>query len=433
MSPTIIAVAGTLFLFALMFLGMPIAFSMLIAGFLGLVVVIDLRAAYSLITSDIWSQFSSYTTSVLFMFLLMGQIAYRTGVTGRLFDSAYKWIGHLRGGMALTTIVSSALFSAICGSIVATTATMASVALPEMKKYKYDDALSTGSLAAGSTLGILIPPSLAILLLALLTAQSVRTLFMAILLPGIALTLLFLLTIIVVCQIYPSIGPPGPKTTLKEKMASLIGLAETVILFSLVMGGLFLGWFTPTEAGAIGSAGIIVITCIQRKLSWNLFSLAVFDTLKTSAMAILYLTGAIVFGRFLTVTRLPVALAEFAASQAIEPYLIMIIIILIYLIGGALLDEVAFLLITLPLFFPLALALGYSPIWFTVLLVLLTTVGSITPPVGVVIFLIKGFAPDVSIGSIFKGVSIFVIPYLIFIIFMMLVPDAVLFLPNLLR
>ncbi|HEY5791143.1 MAG TPA: TRAP transporter large permease [Gammaproteobacteria bacterium] len=429
MDPILVAGIGLALMFALMLLGMPIAFAMLLAGVLGNAYLISTTAATHLLATNVWEQFSSYGLSVIPLFVLMGQFAYRAGITERLYDAAYKWVGRLPGGLAGTTIVACAGFSAICGSNSATTATMGTIALPEMRRYRYDAALSTGAVAVGGTLGVVIPPSVVLIVIAVQTEQSLLRLFLAAIVPGLVLTLLFLATVLVLCLRRPELGPLGPRTSLREKLASLSGVIETLLLFALVIGGLYLGWFTPTEAGAAGAFGALLIGLARRRLSLHGLLLSLAETLRISAMVVLLITGAVLFGRFLTVSRLPFELADWAAALPVDPGVVLLVVLLIYLVGGALMDALGFLVVTIPIFFPLAAALGYDPIWYTVILTVVTTLGAVTPPVGVNVFIVNGLAADVPIQTIFRGVGYFMLAYLLCLLMMWHFPQTVLYLP----
>jgi tripartite ATP-independent transporter DctM subunit len=360
----------------------------------------------------------------------MGQFAYRSGATERLYQAAYTWFGRLPGGLAGTTIAASAGFSAICGSNSATAATMGTIALPEMRRYAYDPALSAGAVAVGGTLGVIIPPSVVLIVIAVQTEQSLLALFLAGIVPGLLLTLMFMLTVVVMCMRRPHLGPAAPQTSWAQKWRSLGGVFETLSLFLLVIGGLYFGFFTPTEAGAAGALGALVIGVVQRKLSFKGFCDAVGETLRISSMVILLITGAVLFGRFLTVSRLPFELADWVITLPVAPTFILLAVVLIYLVGGALMDALGFLVVTLPIFFPLAQALGYDPIWFTMLLTIITTMGAITPPVGVNVFIVKGLAPDISLGTIFRGVAFFGVAYVGCVAAIWLYPSIVLWLPK---
>jgi tripartite ATP-independent transporter DctM subunit len=409
---------------------MPVSFAMILAGFLGNAYMISTDAAIYMLTTNVWGQLSSYGLSVIPLFVFMGQLAYHSGITERLYNAAYKWVGRLPGGLAGTTILSSAGFASICGSNSATSATMGTIALPEMKRYHYDQALSTGSVAIGGTLGVVIPPSVVLIIIAVQTEQSITQLFLASIVPGLFLTGLFLATVFIICLKNPGLGPPGPRTAMREKLISLTGAVEALILFLLVIGGLYAGWFTPTEAGAAGSFGACLIGLARRKLSKKEFVNAIAETIRISAMVVLLITGAVIFGRFLTVTRLPFELADWASSLNVPREAILLIVLLIYLIGGCLVDALGFLVVTIPIFYPLAKALGFDPIWYTVVITLVTTMGAVTPPVGVNVYIVSGLAPDIPIGTIFRGVSIFLIAYVICLILLIIFPQMALYLPG---
>jgi len=432
MSPNTAAILGLILLFVLMALRMPVSFAMILAGFLGNAYMISTGAAIYMLTTNVWDQLSSYGLSVIPLFVFMGQLAYHCGITERLYNAAYKWVGRLPGGLAATTILSSAGFAAICGSNSATSATMGTIALPEMKRYNYDQALSTGSVAIGGTLGVVIPPSVVLIIIAVQTEQSITQLFFASIVPGIFLTVLFLATVFLMCLKNTSLGPPGPRTALREKLISLTGAVEAMILFLLVIGGLYAGWFTPTEAGAAGSFGAFLIGLTRRKLSKNEFVKAIAETIRISAMVVLLITGAVIFGRFLTVTRLPFELADWASSLNVPREVILIVVLLIYLVGGCLMDALGFLVVTIPIFYPLAKALGFDPVWYTVIITLVTTMGAVTPPVGVNVYIVSGLVPEIPIGTIFRGVSIFLIAYVICLALLMVFPEMALYLPRLL-
>lgn len=432
MDPITAGIAGTLLLLAaIFFLRIPVGFAMAIIGFGGFAYVLNWNAATGMIGTELWGVFSKYDLSVIPLFILMGQICFYSGVNERLYRSAYAWMGEIRGGIAMTTILACAGFSAICGSNSATAATMSTVALPEMKKFKYNPILSTGSVAAGSTLGVIIPPSVVLIIIGLQTSQSIAQLFMGGMVPGILLTSLFMGTVWYLCKRHPEWGPAGPRTTFREKLASLPGSIEMVILFILVMGGLFLGFFTPTEAGAAGAALALVIATVSGKMSFKKFWLAVNDSLKISCMIMVIILGAVIFGRFLAITRLPFEAAGYVAALPIPPMVIILVICLIYVVGGMVMDALALLLVTIPIFFPVVSAMGYDPLWFGVLITVVTTLGAITPPVGVNTFIVASMAKDVPMTDVFKGVTYFMAAYCVLVALMMAFPGIVTFVPGL--
>lgn len=431
MDPAIVGIIGIIvLLIVLFFLGMPVGFAMAVVGFCGFSYVVSFPAASNMIGADIWSTFSKYGFTVIPLFIFMGYLAFSAGIAERLYDAAYKWMGHWRGGLAIATIGADELFSAICGSNTATAATMGTVALPQMKKYNYDTRLSSGTVVTGGTLGTVMPPSVVLIIIGLQTEQSILKLFLAGILPAVVLGLLFVATIIIVCWIFPEYGPAGPKTSLVEKFKSLIGVIEAITIFILVIGGLYIGLFTPTEAGAAGVFFTLVVSIATRRLTWEALMRSVRETLKISCMVYMLVTGAIIFGRFLAVTRLPFMVADFAASLPVSPHVILTIILIIYLLGGCFMDALGFLVLTIPIFFPLGIALGFNPIWYAIILCMVTTMGAITPPVGVNIYVVKALAPDIGLATIFKSVSFFLIACILSIIVLIIFPQLALIIPD---
>ncbi len=434
MSLTLIGIIGIIILLAvLFFLGMPVGFTMGIVGFCGFWYVVSFQAAINMVGNDIWSTFSNYGLTVIPLFIFLGYLAFNSGIADRLYNTAYKWFGHWRGGLAIATIGADELFAAICGSNTATAATMGKVALPQMQKYKYDNMLSSGTIVTGGTLGTVMPPSVVLIVIGLQTEQSIIKLFLGGILPAIILGALFVLTIFVICRINPSYGPAGPKTDFKDKIRSLTGVIEAVVIFVLVIGGLYIGWFTPTEAGAVGVFFTFLVIVPTGRLSWTGLTSSIRDTLKISCMVFMLVTGAIIFGRFLAVTRITFMVADFAAGLDVSRYVILAFVLLIYLIGGCFIDSLGFLVLTIPIFFPLGMALGFDPIWYAIILTMVTTMGAITPPVGVNIYVVKALAPEIELSTIFKSVSFFLTACIVCIIILIIFPQIVLIIPNMAR
>ncbi len=417
-------------LIVLFFLRIPVGFAMAVVGFFGFWTMTSFQASSTMLGMTLWITFSKYSLMVIPFFVFMGEIAFYSEVNKRLYSTAYKWIGHVKGGVAMATVVACAMFAAVCGSNAATAATMATVALPEMKKFKYNSILSTGSIASGSTLGVVIPPSVVLIVIGIYTGLSISKLFYGSIPAGILLAFALILTTYILCKFNPDWGPTGPKYSLKEKIKSLPGSIEMVVLFLLVMLGLYGGFFTPTEAGAAGSALAIVISIITNKLNWNGFKLAVLDTLRISCMIIILITGALIFGRFLAITRLPFEIASWVVSLNLPKSVIMFFIFVIYMIGGALMDALALLLVTIPIFFPVAVKLGYDPIWFGVVITVVTTLGAITPPVGVSIYVISEISRDIPLENIFKGVFYYLPAYIFCLIVLLAFPQIVTVISN---
>jgi C4-dicarboxylate transporter, DctM subunit len=431
MTPSTAAIISVVVLIFLFILQMPVAYVMALVGFLGFMWMVSVPAGLSIVAKAFWTMFSSYDLTVVPMFVFMGTVAFYAGMGGRLYETTYKFLGQFRGGLALTTIFACAGFGAMCGSTNAEAAAMGKVTLPEMKKYHYDDSLATGCVAAAGSLAILIPPSALLIIYGILTEQSIGRLFAAGILPGALLTSLFALTIYIVCRFRPSLAPSGAKSTWRERLVSLTGIMEMLLLFALVMGGLFVGWFTPTEAGAVGAAGAIVIALIRRKLSWNAFLNSLADTTRITAMVFLIVSGATIYSYFMAVTRVPFELSAWVGGLGVSPTLIMVIIIFGYLIGGCFMDSLALVTLTVPILYPLILGMGYDPIWFGIIIILVAEMGVITPPVGINVYVIKGVAPDVPLEIIFRGILPFLAAIIVCISILIAFPQIALYLPNL--
>ncbi|OPY76570.1 MAG: Sialic acid TRAP transporter permease protein SiaT [Syntrophorhabdus sp. PtaU1.Bin058] len=431
MSPTLAGIIGLVLLIALFVVRMPIAFAMAFTGFLGFSYVVSLKTGLSLLPRDLFEQLSSYSISAITMFILMGYYAFSAGLGTRLYDAAYKVFGHIRGGLAISSIFACAAFGAICGSSTATAATMGKLAIPAMKKYGYSDTLATGCIASGGTLGILIPPSVIFLIYGFMTEQSIGKLFISGIIPGTILAIFMSIAVYIMCLKNPSYGPRGPKISFREKMITIVKTCDVVILFLVVIGGLLFGFFTPTQAGGIGAAGALLIGLARRELTWQSFIQNTRDALRTACMILTIIACATVLGHFMTISKIPFALSDWVASLKIPPFLVMFIIICIYLIGGCFIDAIPLIILTIPILYPIVISFGYDPIWFGVIIVLVTCMGVITPPVGVNVYVIKGIAKDVPLETIFKGIF----PFLLAMIFTTLVlicfPSLATILPDL--
>jgi len=433
MSPTTVGILGLAALFVLIFSRMPVGFVMALVGLAGFGYLVSFGAAVNMLAKDLFDVFGSYNLTVMPLFILMGQIAFHAGISSRLFNVAYRFMGHWPGGMAIATIGACAGFSAICGSTNATAATMAAVTLPEMKKYGYHDKLATGVVAAGGSLGILVPPSVIFIIYGVMTEQSIGKLFMAGILPGVLLTGLFILTVVIWSRLQPDLAPRGERATFREKIASLSGLVETLILFLMVMGGLFFGLFTPTEAGAVGAFGTLLIALVRRNLSRAGFVQALFETTRISCMILVIVAGATIFGHFLAITRIPFNIAAWVTGFDLPPYAIMGLIILVYLVGGCFIDALALIMLTVPIFYPVVTTLGYDPVWFGVVIVMVTQIGVLTPPVGVNVYVVSSVADGVPLETIFKGVLPLLAALLVATLLLIPFPQMALFLPGLMR
>jgi C4-dicarboxylate transporter, DctM subunit len=429
-----VGILGIVILLALMFLvELPVGLAMGLVGLGGLWCLLGAEAAMSVVGTELWGTFSSYGLSVIPLFVWMGQICFYSGVNENLYNTAYTWMGRIRGGLAMSTIMACAGFAAICGSNTATAATMTAVALPEMRKRNYEPALMGGTIACGATLGVVIPPSVVLIVYGIYTEQSIGKLFWASTLPGIVMAALMCVVVYVMCLKDPERGPAGPKTTMMQKIKAIPGAFEMIVLFSLVMTGLMTGAFTPTEAGAAGSVFALVIALIRRKLSWKGFIDSIVDTLKVTCMIILIVAGAVILGRFLTISGLPFQVSEYAAQLPVQPWVIMAVILVVYGIAGCVMDALGFLLVSIPIFFPLAMKLGYDPIWFGVTLNVVTTMGAITPPVGICAYVVAGMSGDIPLAKVFQGVIWFIPVYVITLILLIVWPQLALWLPSFIR
>ena len=432
MAPEIIGSIGILVLLFLFMIGVPVAFAMALIGVGGFIILNDVESALGLLAYDIFDMFSSYTLSVIPMFIFMGSVAYAAGISQRLYKTTYVWLGSLRGGMTIATVFACAGFSAICGSTAATVATMGRIALPEMQKYNYSDRLSTGTIAGAGTLGILIPPSTILIIYGILTEQSIGELFLAGIFPGILLSMAFISTVIVLCAINPKAGPPGEKTTFYAKVRSLGGIFEALLLFALTIGGIFAGWFSPTQAGAIGASGAFVIGIVRRQMTLKEIYSSCREGLQTAVMILFIITGATIFGHFMAVSNIPFALADWVGSMNLPTSVLVGMIILVYFLGGFFMDSMALVVVTIPIFYPVVQRVGLDPIWFGVIIVLVAEMGVITPPVGVNVYIMKGIAPeDTTLESIFWGVTPFLIALCLVTLVIVLFPQIATFLPHL--
>jgi tripartite ATP-independent transporter DctM subunit len=430
MDPVVAGIVGIVILIILFILGMPVGFAMAFVGFAGFSYLVSPSAGLGLLARDVFTNLSSYSLTVIPMFLLMGSIAFASGISSRLYAASHTLLGQVRGGLAMATILACAGFAAICGSTSATAAAMGKVALPEMKKYGYADTLATGSVASAGSLGILIPPSTIFIVYGILTQQSIGSLFLAGIMPGVLLTVLFIMVVVFICRKNPALAPAGQATTFKEKLVGLSGITEMLVLFILVMGGLFAGWFSPVQAGAVGAAGAIVIGLVRRNLTWKAFKDAVIETVKVTCEIMIIVTGAVVLGHFIAVTTIPNMLSGWISGLGLPDVAVMAMIILMYLIGGLFMDSLAMITLTIPIIYPLVLALGFDPIWFGVIIVLVTEMGVITPPVGINVYVIKGITRGISLETIFKGVFPFIIAILVCIALLLAFPKIATFLPG---
>jgi len=422
MNGPLLGVAGIAAMFFILFvLRVPAAFTMALVGFLGIVWVTSPEAAYTMIGSEMWTLFSNYGLTVIPLFILVGEIVHYAGYNHGLYHATYRWFGHYRGGLAMTTIMACAAFSAISGSNTATAATMSAVAIPEMKKYSYHPVLNAGAVAAGATLGVLIPPSIVLVVYGLYTGQSIGKLFFGNVIPSAILTVMILGTVVFICRRHPDWGPSGPRSGWKERFEALPEALDILVLFLVIMYALFTGVVTATEAAAVSCFLALVICLFRRKLTWPKFLDAMAHTLRISCLVFMIVAGAVIFSRFLTVTRLPFAAAEWIQTLELPRWMVLWVILLCYIVGGCVMDALAFLLVSLPIFYPLVVQLGYDPIWFGQVITIVTTMGSIMPPIGICCYVVAGMS-DIPLGTVFRGGFYYIPSYIVSIVILMISP-----------
>lgn len=427
-----VSVIGIIALVVLIFSGMNIGLSMLIVGFVGVATMTGLEPALGILKTAPYTTAATYALAVIPLFVFMGELAFASGMSAGLYNAGRKWLVRLPGGLCCGTLAACAGFAAICGSTAATAATVGTVALPEMKASGYKDSLTTGSLAAGGTLGILIPPSTGFIVYGIISETSIGRLFAAGIVPGILLAVLMMVTVVVSVKINPGLAPASPGSTWKEKLGSVLGLIPVLLLFAFVIGGILSGLFTATEAAGVGAFVSFLYLVGRTRFTWKGFVEILRNTIKTTSMIFLILIGATVFGYFLTITQLPAALASFVLESGLNEYVVVVLIILLYLMLGAIMDALAMLMLTVPIFLPIVAAMGFDPVWFGVVVVLACEVGLITPPVGLNVYVIGGIAKGVPLPTIFRGAIRFVIPLLAMVAILAAIPAISLWLPTLL-
>jgi tripartite ATP-independent transporter DctM subunit len=429
MNEVMAGLMGLVLVLALFFTGIELGFAMAVVGFLGFSYVVSFKAGLNLLAKDVFEVLSSYGFTVIPLFIFMGQIAFNAGVAKRLYDTAYKFIGHIPGGLAMATVGGATAFKAICGSSPATAATFASVAVPEMDRYGYNKKLSTGIVASVGTLGILMPPSVTLIVFGIITEQSIGKLFLAGLIPGLLIAFFFILIIGVWCRIDPTLGPKGQKSSWKDRISSLPEVLWVGIIFFLVIGGLMNGFFTPTEAGSIGTFAVLLLSLVKKDLTWKGYVKSIQESLRTACMVLMLIVGSTILGHFLAVTKIPMQAADWVIALNFPRELTMVIIALIYLLGGSFIDDLAFMILATPIFYPVILKLGYDPIWFGMIIGITVMIGVVIPPVAINVFVVKNIT-KVPFGVIYRGVYPFLISLAFCAVLLFLFPSLALYLPG---
>ncbi len=425
MSPEVIGLLGIIFLLALLALRLPVGLAMALVGLLGSVWLGSFKAGFSILGMISFKTGTTYGLTVIPLFILMGQFARQAGIAAELYRAFYAWLGYLPGGLGMATIGSCAGFAAVSGSSLATTATMGMTVLPEMKRYNYDAGFAAGCIAAGGTLGILLPPSTVMILYCVLTGQSIARLFLAGIIPGLILTVLFMITVYLSATRNPASCPAGQRFSFQEKMGSLKNTWAVLLLFGLVMGGIYFGWFTPTEAAGIGAFGAFLLIIIKKRFNLQLLTEVLDETARLTAAIFLILIGAHIFGYFITLSEIPAQLASWSGGAGSNRYLVILALIGIYIVLGCFLEGMAIMVISLPVVFPMVTGLGFDPIWFGIIMVLTMEMSLITPPVGMNVFVIKGIADDLPLYRIYRGVFPFWLALLACVLIIVLFPGLV--------
>lgn len=434
MSPETIGVIGIILLLVLFLLRVPVSVSLIVVGTFGLALIRGWNTALTQLGTTPFSTAASYSLSVIPLFILMGMFLSYSGFGHDLYTAVDAWIGHIKGGLAMTTIGTSALFSAISGSVNATTATMARISLPEMKKYNYDDGLSTSCVAAGGTLGILIPPSVILVLYGILTMEPIGQLLIAGLVPGLLQMALFMLIVYIMVWRNPSLAPVTEKKSFRTRMSSMKSVWPFLFLFALSIGGIYFGFFTPTEAGGIGAFGAFLLAVLTRRLSWNDFKKSLSETTRLTAMIFFIIIGADIFSKFLALSRIPAATTTFVSNLEMPAVIILIAILIVYFVLGLFLEGIAIFVLTLPVVYPLITdVLGYDGVWFGVVMIFVMNIGLLTPPLGLSVYIISGVARDVPIQRIFRAVIPMLFMMIVALVLVVIFPEIVTFLPDYMR
>jgi tripartite ATP-independent transporter DctM subunit len=429
MSEVTVGILGLAVVLALFLTGIELGFAMALVGFAGFAYLVSMKAALNLLAKDVFDVFSSYGFTVIPLFVLMGQIAFNAGIAKRLYDAAYKFIGHIPGGLAMATVAGATAFKAICGSSPATAATFASVAVPEMDRYGYDQRLSTGIVATVGTLGILIPPSVTLIVFGIITEQSIGKLFLAGIVPGLMVAFFFVLIIYLWCRINPALGPKGEKSSWKKRMASLPEVLWVGTIFLLVIGGLMQGFFTPTEAGSVGTFAVLLLSVIKRDLGFKGFVKSVSESLRTACMVLMLIAGSTILGHFLARTKIPMIAADWIVSLPFHPHAVMVIIAIIYLLGGSFIDDLAFMVLATPIFYPVIIKLGFDPMWFGMIIAITVMIGVVIPPVAINVFVVRAIT-KAPFGVIYAGVYPFLLSLVFCAALLFVFPQLALYLPN---
>jgi C4-dicarboxylate transporter, DctM subunit len=429
MSEVAIGCMGLIGVLVLFLTGIELAFSMILIGFLGFAYLNSVQAAMHLVAKDLYEAFASYGYTVFPVFILMGQIAFNSGIAKRLYDTAYKFIGHIPGGLAMATVGGATAFKALCGSAAATAATFATVAIPEMDRYGYSKKLSTGIVATVGTLGCMLPPTVFLIIFGIITEQSIGRLFLAGIIPGLFIAVTFLLTIYVWARMNPQLAPEGERSTWKQRILAVPEVLIVLAIFVLMIAGLMKGFFTPTEAGSVGTAAVALLVILRRQLKFKGYVKAVGDSMRTACMMLFLIGGSAVMGHFIAITTIPQLIAEWVTALPLSKNLIMVIICLIYILGGSFIDDLAFMILATPIFYPAVLKMGFDPIWFGIMIGVTQMIGVVIPPVAINVFIVTNLTKT-PMSVVYSGVYPFLAGIVLFGALLFVFPQLATFLPG---
>jgi len=424
---------GIYCIFLLLFLfltGLEMAYCMVLVGFLGFTKLMGFSAASNLVIKDFFDTFTTYSYTVIPLFILMGEIASNTNIAKRLYEGAHKWFGHIPGGLAMTTIAGATAFKAMCGSSLATIGTFSNLAMPEMDRYNYKKELSAGTIASVSTLGMILPPSTVLIIYGIQVEQSIGKLFVAGIVPSLMIAFLFMLVVAAWVIVKPDVAPRAERASWKERLAALPEALVVIVIFAIVIGGMITGFFSPTEAGTIGTVAMFLLALVRKEVNADMLLRSFKGALRTSIMVLMLIAGSTIFGHFLAITEIPMIAAKWAASLPVSGTVIMIVIVIIYLLGGSIMDDLAFMVLATPVFFPTVMELGYDPIWFGIMICVTLMIGGLIPPIAVYVFIL-GNITGLKFGTIYKGVVPFLFALVFSLVLLFLFPDIALFLPKL--
>jgi C4-dicarboxylate transporter DctM subunit len=430
MSDVSVGIYGIILLLALFLTGLEMAYCMILVGFLGFTFLMSFPAAASLVIKDFFDNFTTYSYTVIPLFMVMGEFASNSNIAKRLYLGAHRWFGHIPGGLAMTTVVGATAFKAMCGSSLATVGTFSNLAMPEMDRYGYKKELSAGTIASVSTLGMILPPCTVLIIYGLQVEQSIGRLFLAGIVPALMIAFLFIAVIAGWVTLKPAIAPRAEKSGWRERFAVIPDAVIVAIIFGVVIGGMITGFFSPTESGTIGTVAIFLLALVRGEVNSGMIVRSFKGALKTSIMTLMLIAGSAIFGHFLAITEIPMIAAKWAGALPVPGFFVMLLIIAIYLLGGSIMDDLAFMVLATPIFFPTAIQLGYDPIWFGILICMTLMIGGLIPPVAIYVFIL-GNITGIPFKTIYKGVVPFLSALVLALIILFVFPQIALWLPNL--